>query len=114
MKTVSISDAKSHFSEYLSRAASGERFVIQRRERPVAALVSIEELRSLERSAKAARRLAQALGQDRHLLEAVESGEVHPVMTAFGLWSGEDELEDLADRIYANRRKQPERPGKSL
>ena len=114
MKNVSMSDAKRHFSEYLSRAAGGERFLIQRRGRPVAALVGVEELRSLERAAKAARRLAQSLGQDSHLLEAVESGEVHPVMTAFGLWSGEEDLEDLADRIYANRRKQPERPGKSL
>jgi prevent-host-death family protein len=95
MKNVSISDAKSHFSEYLSRAASGERFVIHRRGRPVAALVGIEGLHNLESAAKAARRLAQAIGQDKHLLEAVESGEAHPVITAFGLWSGDEELKNL-------------------
>ena len=39
METINISDAKSHFSEFLSRAASGERFVILRRERPLAAII---------------------------------------------------------------------------
>ena len=36
METINVADAKSRFSELISRATSGERFIIQRRERPVA------------------------------------------------------------------------------
>ena len=39
MENISMSEAKSRFSEYLSRAASGERFVILRRQRPLAAII---------------------------------------------------------------------------
>ncbi|MEA3440296.1 MAG: type II toxin-antitoxin system Phd/YefM family antitoxin [Chloroflexota bacterium] len=111
MKTINISEAKSHFSEYLSRAANGERFVIHRRDRPVAALVNVDELQRLERSAQAARRLALALGQDASVLEAIESGTVHPIMAAYGLWADDDDLVELDERIYANRRQQAVRPG---
>ena len=60
METINVAEAKSRFSELISRAATGERFIIQRRERPVAALIGAAELERLER---AARRLALVLGQ---------------------------------------------------
>jgi antitoxin (DNA-binding transcriptional repressor) of toxin-antitoxin stability system len=41
MVTMSVGDAKSRFSEMISRAAAGERFVIERCEKPVAVLISI-------------------------------------------------------------------------
>jgi prevent-host-death family protein len=74
MENINMSDAKSHFSEFLSRAAGGERFVILRRERPLAAIIGAGELARLERSAEIARRLAQTLGQSRKLLESIEAG----------------------------------------
>jgi prevent-host-death family protein len=46
---VSVAEAKSHLSELIARSAHGhERFVITRRNRPVAALVSVEDLQIIE------------------------------------------------------------------
>jgi len=49
MPKVSVAEAKSHLSELIAKSALGrERFVITRRNRPVAALVSLEDLRIIE------------------------------------------------------------------
>jgi prevent-host-death family protein len=46
---VSVAETKSHLSELIARSAHGrERFVITRRNRPAAALVSLEDLRIIE------------------------------------------------------------------
>jgi hypothetical protein len=37
---------------------------------------------------------------------SASSQSTHPIMAAFGLWKDEADLDDLADRIYANRRRQ--------
>lgn len=50
MPAVSTVDARNQFSDILNRAAYGrERVVLTRRGKPLAALVSIEDLRILER-----------------------------------------------------------------
>ena len=110
MLKVSVSDAKSHFSEFLFRAASGERFVILRRERPLAAIIGFGELARLERSAEIARRLAQTLGQSPKLLEGIESGKVHPAMAAYGLWKDEEDLAELEGTVKQNRQRSSSRP----
>jgi prevent-host-death family protein len=112
MVTISIAEAKSSFSELVSRTAAGERFVISRRGRAVATLVNPAELERLERSASMAHRLALALGQNAALLEAVERREVHPAMSAFGLWT-DDEFKSLTDEIYAGR-EAASKPGVDL
>ena len=114
METINISEAKSRFSEFLSRAASGERFVIVRRARPLAALISAGELERLERSAEITRRLAQTLGQSSTLLEEIEAGKVHPAMAAFGLWKDEEDLDDLEAQIINNRQRASSRPRANL
>jgi len=114
METINISEAKSRFSEFLSRAASGERFVILRRARPLAALISAGELDRLDRAAEITRRLARTLGQSPGLLDEIEAGKVHPAMAAFGLWKDEDDLEDLEARIIENRSRSASRPGVDL
>ena len=114
METINVADAKSHLSELLSRVSAGERFLIQRRERPVAVLIGTDELERLERTSRVARRLAAALGQDEALLVAIERGEVHPAMAAFGLWRDDPDLDDLTQRITANRAGQPSRPAPDL
>lgn len=86
MEWINVAEAKSRFSELISRAAAGERFIIQRRERPVAALIGAAELERLERSSNSARRLALALGQEAAILNKVEQRELHPAMAAYGLW----------------------------
>ncbi len=85
METFNVAEAKSRFSELINRAATGESFIIQRRERPVAALIGATELERLERASRAAHRLALALGQSEAILEKVERLELHPAMAAFGL-----------------------------
>jgi prevent-host-death family protein len=114
MESLNVADAKSRFSELISRAAAGERFIIQRRARPVAALIGATELERLERASQAARRLALALGQNKTILEKVERDELHPAMAAFGLWQEEPDLADLADEIAAVRRKPTTRPTPDL
>jgi antitoxin (DNA-binding transcriptional repressor) of toxin-antitoxin stability system len=86
-ESINVAEAKSRFSELISRTAVGERFIIQRRERPGAA-----ELAHLERTSRTARRLALALGQKKAILEKVEQHELHPAMAAFGLWRDEPDL----------------------
>ena len=51
-KSVSVAEAKRRFSELVSRAAYGnERFLVERRGRPVGAIVSAEDLQRLENGA---------------------------------------------------------------
>jgi len=110
VETINVAEAKSRFSELISRAASGERFIIQRRERPVAALIGTTELERLERTSRAARSLALALGQGEAILDKIERRDLHPAMAAYGLWRDEADLADLADEIAAERLKPPTRP----
>jgi prevent-host-death family protein len=114
MENVSVGEAKSRFSELISRATGGERFLIQRRSRPVAVLIGASELERLERLAEVTDQLALALGQDPELLKRIAAGEAHPVMAAFGLWRDEKDLATLTDEIYANRRRQGARDGVEL
>lgn len=114
MLDVSVGEAKSRFSELISRASAGERFTIVRRSRPVAILINPDELEQLERRADAARRLAIALGQDADLLAQIEAGKIHPVMAAFGLWKDDPDFDNLVDEIYSNRVAQSTRPEVAL
>ena len=109
MQTINVVEAKSRFSELLSRAAAGERFLIQRRERAVAVLLGHEELARLEQAAQMARHLALSLGQDEALLKQVENQELHPAMAAFGLWRDEPEFADLSEEILWERQAENER-----
>jgi prevent-host-death family protein len=48
-KSVSVAEAKARFSELVNRAAyAGERFLIERRGKPVGAIISAEDLARLE------------------------------------------------------------------
>jgi prevent-host-death family protein len=109
MEKINIADAKSRFSELLSRASAGERFIIQRREKPLAALISIEALDQMERASQTGRRIAQALGQSAELLEKIEAGKVHPAMAAFGLWKDDPDFESMNATILSNRQRSSER-----
>jgi prevent-host-death family protein len=114
MDSISIAEAKSRFSELVSRTAAGERFLIRRRERPAAVLISTADLERLERGWQAAQRLALALGQSAELMQQIEAKEVHPAMAAFGLWRDEADLDGLAGEIDDNRQRQASRPGTPL
>ena len=103
MKALSIAEAKSRFSELVSRAGSGERLVIERRKRPVAVVVGPDDLARLERAAELGHDLARALGQSEEILQQIERDELHPAMAAYGLWRDKDELDDIMDDVIAAR-----------
>lgn len=49
MPQVSVAEAKAHLSELIVKSAHGhERFIITRRDKPVAALVSLDDLKIIE------------------------------------------------------------------
>jgi len=110
MEKINLTEARRRFSEFISRAASGERFVIFRRDSPLAAIIGAGELARLERSAEIARHLAQTLGQSPELLNEIEMGKVHPAMAAYGLWKGKEDLIDLENNMTNNRRMKSKRP----
>lgn len=110
MTDLNIVEAKSRFSEVLGRASAGEHFVIHRRSRPLAVLISPAEWERLQRTAELGSHLAQALGQDPAILKAIADGELHPLMAAFGVWREEEDLAALSDEIEHNRASQPGRP----
>lgn len=103
MQTVNVIEAKSRFSELLSRTAGGERFVIRRREKPIAALVGLAELKRLEQAEQFMRNLALSLGQSAEILDQIANQTTHPTMAAFGLLQGEFDLPDLAAETYQAR-----------
>lgn len=86
---VSIADAKARLSALVARVAdNGERFVLERRGKPLAALVSIEVLERVERG--------QAM-----------SARPQGALAILGAWRElEDiELDPIIADIYAERRR---------
>ncbi len=73
MATMTVAQAKNHFSEVLRRAEyGGERVVVERHGKPVAAIVSTDDLRQLEAAENAV-----DLGDARAALaEAKEQGTI--------------------------------------
>ncbi len=62
-QNVSVTDAKKRLSELMSRVAyNNERFLIERRGKPMAALVSAEDLTRLEQEPKTGQGLLAAVG----------------------------------------------------
>ncbi len=86
---LGVGEAKRRFSEMMSRVAhKGERFLIQRRGRPTAVLVPIEDLDRLERETVAPRGL----------------------LAAVGAWADFDELDEIVEDIYRQRACSQDRP----
>ena len=53
MRHISIAEAKSHLSEIIAKSAyTREKFIITRRNKPVAALVSMDDYRIIEQHAQ--------------------------------------------------------------
>ncbi len=71
--TVSIAEIKSRLSDYIARSVHGhERIIITKRNRPVAALVSIDDLRKLEQTEER-QGLAAVVGKWQDFEEVAES-----------------------------------------
>jgi prevent-host-death family protein len=81
---VSIADAKSNFSEYISRVAfANEKLVITKRGKPVAGLVSLEDVKRLKQESETAG-LSQAIGK----------------------WENFDEIKTEINKTYNKRSKE--------
>jgi len=92
--TVDTSQVKAQFSEFIGRVTFGrERVLVLRRGKPVAALVTVEDLRRLEVTDAADR-------------ESLDASSLHPIMRAYGGWAESDDLGDeFVAEIYADRLK---------
>ena len=85
-KKVSAANAKAHFSELVASVAYGrERYIIERRGKPVAALVSLADLATLQESVKGPR----------------------GALALVGAWSEveDDEMDALVSEVYAERER---------
>jgi prevent-host-death family protein len=107
---ISVGDAKSRFSEMISRAASGERFVIRRRNRPIAALISTNDLERLEGRQQMGADLARRFGQKASIVQAIETGQVHPLVAFYGIWAKQSEWDTIVSDAYKNRSSKRKRP----
>jgi len=87
-KSFSTADIKARLSEMISKVVYGhERVVVLRRGKPVAAIISLEDLQRLE------------------LLDSTTDEQLasHPIMRAFGGWADREDLDALVSEIYSAR-----------
>ena len=85
---IRVTEAKAHLSALMARVGyGGERFVIERRGRPLAALVGVEDLERLEKERSGA--ASQSLG-------------AIALVGAWGEAEGRD-LDAVLEEIYAER-----------
>jgi prevent-host-death family protein len=83
IESVSIAEAKSSFSEYISRVAyAGESILITKRGKPVAGLVSYKELEKIKKIKKS-----------------------DGLKSLLGSWKEVGGFSDILDRIYKDREK---------
>ena len=98
-KKIKVTEAKASLSELMARAGyGGERFLIERRGRPLAALVGAEDLERLEGGAEGSE---GGLRRPRGALALVGVGE--------GLIEDE-EIDAMLDDIYSSRERDTGRP----
>ncbi len=111
---ISVGAAKAKFSELISRAAAGERFVIRRRDKPVAAIIGTDDLERLAGRQRTAAVIAKKLGHKPGLVRDIENGKVHPLMALYGVWESQPEWDGIVKDIYRNRRRKSTRPAVNL
>jgi prevent-host-death family protein len=86
VESVSIAEAKSSFSEYISRVAyAGESILITKRGKPVAGLVSYKELEKIKKIKKS-----------------------DGLKSLLGSWEEVEGFSDVLDGIYKDREKDTE------
>ncbi|HIC92631.1 MAG TPA: type II toxin-antitoxin system prevent-host-death family antitoxin [Anaerolineae bacterium] len=85
---ISAAEAKRRLSELIGRVAYGhERIIIERKGKPMAAVIGMADLTRLE------------------ALEDQMGSETHPIMRAFGGWADRQDLDELLEEIYAARER---------
>ena len=95
MKKVSAAQAKAHLSELMAEVAyGGDHVIIERRGKPLAALVSIADLERLDQS------------------QAISARHRRGALALVGAWGdvGDKKLDQLVADIYARREMDTGRP----
>ena len=96
VKKVRVTDAKAHLSALMARAGyAGERYLIERRGKPLAALVGVEDLERLEAEGGSPR------SRPRGALALVG---------AWGEFVEDDEIDAMLGEIYSARERDTGRP----
>jgi prevent-host-death family protein len=88
MATLTVAEAKNRFSDVLRRAEyGGERVIVARHGKPVAAIVSTDDLRRLEAAEEAAEDAADLRDAQQALTEAKQEGTIplETVLRKYGL-----------------------------
>lgn len=89
-KSMGVAEIKKQFSAVISEVSlKGERFIIERKGKPMAAMVNVKELERMMPS--------EARGKRKGLLAAI------------GAWEEFDDLEQMVMTVYAGRGKAKER-----
>jgi prevent-host-death family protein len=98
VEKVPVGEAKAHLSELMARAGyGGERFLIERRGKPLAALVGVEDLRRLEGGGEGGE----------------TSGRPRGALALVGVWGDlleDEEIDAMVEDIYSERRRDLGRP----
>jgi len=90
LKDISVAEAKSKFSEMIARTIyAGERFIVRRRGKPVAAIVGIDDLKKIQ--------LTDSSEDTGTLLAAAEA------------WADFKDLDQVIEDIYRSRKKSADR-----
>ena len=94
-KSLGVAEVKRFFSEIMSRVArNGEHFIIEKKGKPVAAMVTIKELEIIEKSEKKEKRKG--------------------LLAAIGAWEDFEGLEKVVRDVYEKRRKAKDRKTERL
>ena len=94
-QAIGVAEAKRRFSELMSKTLyKGERFIIERKGKPVAAMVSVDDLKQLE--------------------AGTQPTEKKGMLAAVGAWSDYRKLDDVVADIYEARGRASDRPVKKL
>ncbi len=89
-KTIGVADVKKNFSAVINEVSlKGEHFIIEKKGKPMVAMVSIKELE--------------------HFEDAQKKGEKKGLLSAIGAWEDFDNLEQVISDIYRKRSKAKDR-----
>lgn len=89
-KNIGVAEVKKSFSTVISEVAlKGEHFVIEKKGKPMAALVSLQDLQQIERGTEKKRKKG--------------------LLSAIGAWEDFEGIEDMVSEIYRQREQSKDR-----
>jgi len=94
-KNIGVAEIKKSFSAVISEVSlKGEHFVIEKKGKPMAALVSVQELQRIE--------------------DSKEKEKKKGLLAAIGAWEDFEDLESTVSAIYERRKKSKDRSAGGL